>query len=91
MEKVRDNTWKCRATGKVGFPSLIEAQWAMLHFKFRSRMRNKLDVSNTGWVKMPAKGLIIVSSVKVTILPLGKKVTLIITRPKPNPGRYRKY
>jgi len=49
-----------------------------------------VNVSNTGWVKMPAKGLIIVSSVKVTILPLGKKVTLIITRPKPNPGRYRK-
>ncbi|MGJ1348467.1 hypothetical protein ACR789_18400 [Sphingobacterium siyangense] len=43
MERVRDNTWKCRATGKVGFPSLIEAQWAMLHFKFRSRVRNKLD------------------------------------------------
>jgi len=50
-----------------------------------------VNVSNTGWVKMPAKGLIIVSSVKVTILPLGKKVTLIIIRPKLNPGRYRKY
>ncbi|WP_104384057.1 hypothetical protein [Sphingobacterium sp. HMA12] len=43
MEKAKDNTWKCRATGKVGFPSLIEAQWAMLHFKFKSRVRNKLD------------------------------------------------
>ncbi|MEZ0454137.1 hypothetical protein ABTW24_21275 [Sphingobacterium thalpophilum] len=43
MEKAKDNTWKCRATGKVGFPSLIEAQCAMLHFKFKSRVRNKLD------------------------------------------------
>jgi len=43
MEKAKVNSWKCRATGKVGFPSLIEAGWIMLNFKFKSRVRNKLD------------------------------------------------
>ncbi|MGF7025200.1 MULTISPECIES: hypothetical protein [Sphingobacterium] len=43
MEKAKVNSWKCRATGKIGFLSLIEAQWIMLNFKFKSRVRNKLD------------------------------------------------
>jgi len=47
-----------------------------------------VNVSNTGWVKMPAKGLIIVNSARGTILPHGKKGTLIIIRTKPSLGKY---
>lgn len=43
METAKGRRWKCRATGKVGFPSMIEAQGAMLQFKFKSRIRNKTD------------------------------------------------
>jgi len=41
MENLKSNTWKCRATGKVAFPSLIEAKWRMINFKFMTRIRNK--------------------------------------------------
>lgn len=40
MESIKSNTWKYRATGKVAFPSRIEAQYAMFRFKLRSRVKN---------------------------------------------------
>ncbi|MEZ0454210.1 hypothetical protein ABTW24_21650 [Sphingobacterium thalpophilum] len=43
MENLISKTWKCRATGKVAFPSLMEAKWRMFQFKVRSRIKNKLD------------------------------------------------
>ncbi|MDF2476497.1 MAG: hypothetical protein K0S24_1980 [Sphingobacterium sp.] len=43
MENLKSNTWKCRATGKVAFPSVMEAKWRMFQFKIKSRVKNKLD------------------------------------------------
>lgn len=43
METAKGRRWKCRATGKIGFPSMIEAHGAMLQFKFKLRIKNKTD------------------------------------------------
>ena len=40
MESMKSDTWKCRATGKVAFPSRFDAQYAMFRFKLRSRVKN---------------------------------------------------
>lgn len=43
MNSIKERRWKCRATGKVGFSTLIEAQWVVLHFKLKSRVMSKTD------------------------------------------------
>lgn len=44
---MEDNNWvryaKCRGTGKVSFPTKLEAQWTMMRHKLSTLVRNKLD------------------------------------------------
>ncbi|MFU1857233.1 hypothetical protein ACK8HY_09470 [Sphingobacterium sp. NGMCC 1.201703] len=43
MEHIKSKIGKCRATGKVIFPSRFEARCAMFRFKLRSRVKNVTD------------------------------------------------
>lgn len=43
MEHIKSKIGKCRATGKVIFPSQLEARCAMFRFKLRSRVKSVTD------------------------------------------------
>lgn len=89
METLKGIRWKCRATGKVGFPSLIEdrGQCSNLNSNHGLETRRMVSVSNIGWDNTLARELIIVSSAGDITSPNGIQLILIITKLKLNLGR----